>query len=331
MIQVFISGLDLTKYILSLDSIQTAKTDLGELVEIPNVGMTGDNTKNIFTPGSPNTIFQSGWMGEPVKVYRDDLLIYSGELRNVDFQSNGRRAKIETTSRVNKILNAAIGSYYHDTASIAEISENIYLQYNIPTDNASYERAKILQTQWGLQVEARITPSMAMTVMQAQQWLANAGICRHYFINDTAHMDIIDPNEVLGYAVEFDDSDIIELSSYSLSEVQPYDGYEVISAAGSFSEPGLNQAPTLDANTDKAFILNNPSGAIKYGELQMEISGLENYRITFSAKRSSKVEWLSMTSTFRVKTDRLGIDKVFKVLSIDKSSNLSATITGVTL
>ena len=59
--------------------------------------MEGDNSKDVFTPGHPNSIFDLDWQYEPVLIYDTEILVFEGIVRNVDAITG--TAQIECSSK----------------------------------------------------------------------------------------------------------------------------------------------------------------------------------------------------------------------------------------
>ena len=324
-----ISGLDITDWIREKPNLVYRRSNVGELIELPNVNLIGDNTKNVWAPGHENSIFTEDYIGESVKIYESDILIYEGQVRNVTISNAGRIATVSSTAKINEILNAQQPAYISTIKTFAEHSEDIYKQYGIEIDTISYNRSKELQEDNLLQCRVNIAISHNQSLMQIQQWLAQAGLCRHYFIGNIAYMDFFDPNETRYSMHTFTDSDIFDIQNYQLLEKQVYSGYEVITSTGTASKSGLYMVPTLDGNTDKPFIIVTPETGYNWGDLQVEISELEQFNLTVNLCKSKYTEWLQLTSVITIQSDRYGINKEFEIISMNPSSDLGVSIEGV--
>lgn len=327
--QFLILGLDVTDWVKEIPSLPISRGEIGSLVELPNIDIIVDNSKQVFTPLNPNSIFITDWRGGEVIVKRDGSPIYIGELRNVVLQNAGLSATIQSTAKINRILNANLPTYQSAQKTFAELSKDIYEnQFNIETDPISYGRSQAKQESLQLQARVNITSYSESTLISIQEYLAKAGICWHYFINQVAYMDFSDPNEVFIPVFTFTDNDIIDIQNYSLQEDNTYDGYEVITEAGSAKKVGVNMIPTLDATSGKGVVMSTIESGLNWGDTQLLLSNRETYSVQVHLAKRNETGWLKLGSAFVLDSTVFGINKTFQVLGIDDSSQLGPIVTG---
>lgn len=330
--EVYVSGLDMTDWIREEPILINRKGGIGELIEIQSLSLIGDNTKNIWSPGHPNSILDDAFVGDSVTIYKDSELIFEGEIRNISISNTGRDANIALTSKINTILNTYLPYFISEIKTLAEISQDIYTQFGIATDTASYTRAKEKQEDLLLQCVANVRATTNMTVLSAQQWLANAGLCRHYFIGNTAYMEFVDPDETVTLLTTFTDEDILNVSDYTFLEINNYNGYEVITATGTESLSGSNNAPILDANSDKPFVFTTPGSGYNWGDNYIALTSRNQFKITFQLTESNNyANWLTLNSLIGIQSDNFGINKNVEIISIDDSPLLGPIVEGLTL
>lgn len=326
---ITVSGLDMTNWIRENPVLPISKSGLGELTEIPNLTLIGDNTNHVWTPLHQNSIFDVGWRGSEIKVFKDNILSYEGEVRNSILSNDGRIANIQTTAKINRILNAQMPPYFEDLKTFAEHSQDIYeKQFGIEIDPVSYTRSREKQEDLAMQVRANIHVDAKQSILQVQQFLADAGMCRHYFISNIAYMDFVDPETERISLHEFSDNDILEISNYQLIEQDIHDGYEVITAAGTARKAGLNKVPIIDMQSDKSFVMASVAGGYNWGDRQILLSERQRYTITVFLAAGNYSSWLNLDSVITINSELFGFKKDFEIVSIDDSNLLGIIIIG---
>lgn len=76
---------DITAFIVSYGKIEDVKSALfstGQLF-MAEYAFTVDNTKKVFSPGAPGSLLNGGWYNGPVKIYRNEALVFDGFLKKV--------------------------------------------------------------------------------------------------------------------------------------------------------------------------------------------------------------------------------------------------------
>lgn len=328
---VTITGIDVSRWIRDIPAIPRNKGSLGTLADIPGLTLVGDNTKQVWNPEHPNSVLDANWRGEPVVVTINGDRVYEGEMRNVILSEEGRVATIELTSRINRILSTNFPFYYADLLTFAEISASIYASFGINWDSTSYARAKVQQQYYGLQARTSINPGAQLSLLTCQQFLANAGFCRHYFVKNVAYMDFIDPYTARTSMGTIVDDDILDISDYSLIEQDDYNGYQVQTATGLAIVNGSTMAPTLELGADKPFIMPTPAGGHEWGKLMIAYSEGNKYSITTHLAKGQITSWLDLDSIITINSAKFGINKQFEVISIDDSNRLGPIVTGESL
>lgn len=324
---ITIAGIGVTEFIKEQPRLPRQKGAIGQLIEIPSVTLLADNTKGVFTPGGDNSIFPSSFRGDPIIITKDGDTIYEGEIRNVMPQNAGMVANIECTAKINRILQASLPGFISDQKTFAELSREIYALYGVETDDYSYERSRVCQEDLLLQARANVRLDSQLSVLSAQQWLANVGLCRHYFIGNIAYMDFVDTNQVSTPMGTFTDSDILEIRSYGLIDEDPYDGYEVITAGGTASKAGLNIPGTLDAGVDKDFVIASPETGYNWGDAMIALTNHERYRIEVWLTKGVS-QSLDLGTHFAVNSVVTGIVREFEVVGVEESSLIGPIIIG---
>jgi hypothetical protein len=328
--RIEIAGIDVTNWIREKPNLSIQKGDLGDIVELPNLILVGDNTKHIFTPKHPNSIFTTAWIGDKIKIYRNEDIQYEGLIRNVSVTDAGRLAQIETTDLVNFKLGLQMALFTQNVKTLAELSQEIYTLYGINTDSVTYTRSKEIQEDWLLQARANVNVTQQNTLLQTQQWLTQAGIARHWFVNGTAYYQVYDPDETRYSMHTFTDDDIMDITEYDLIEKNEYDGYTVVCAGSVLAEkPGSNTIPVLNADSNSPFVFVTPETGHNWGERTIEISKKEQYSIKVVLTRSKYTEWLTMRSNFTIQSTRYGFTNTFQTLLLDYSSDLYVILGGV--
>lgn len=329
--RIEIGGIDVTDWIVEKPVLPFLKGGVGEVIQIPNISLIGDNTDKIFSPLHPYSIFQTDWVGMKVEIFENDLMIYDGEVRNSVISDAGRDCVIETTAKVNRELSKGMPIYIGDIKTFSEHSQDIYEDFGIEVDPVSYAKTKELQEDYLLQCRVNIGVQQKMSLLQSQQWLTNVGICRHWFQGNTAYMEMYDPNQTRYPLYTFTDSDVLDIMEYNAVEKTLYNGYTVVCANGILAQKaGDSKVPTIDADSDKAFIFSTPETGYNFGDKMIEVSEVDKYRLVVQFTKSSYAEWLSMNTVFTFQSDRYGFTKVFEVVGLDKSSNISIKVTGET-
>lgn len=321
-----IAGIDVTSYITDKPNLSVKKNDVGELVEVPNITLIAFNERNIFTVGNTQSIFESDSQGESVEILEGNETVYSGEVRQCTPAQN-KMVNIETTAKINQILNLTMPSYIAAQKTFSEHSWDIYGQFGISVDSHSYLRAKEFQEDNILQCRVNIPVTSVESLLSIQQFLANAGLCRHYFIGDTAYMEVGEPISGPSPMHTFGDSEILEITGYSLIESPHYDGYNVLTDAGTAYLYG-DEIATLDCGSDKNFVMPTSEAGINWGEAMIRITGTKRHSISITLAVSKYTQWMSSQSIFRVESDYMGIYENFEVVGLDYSSNLGITISG---
>jgi len=320
------AGIDVTEWVRSFPGLQLRKSELGQLIQLPDISIEMDNTKQIWTPGHPNTILDELWQGEPILIHQDDILIYEGEINNVAISLQGRVATVSVGAKVNRVLGTQIFFFESTQKTFAEISEALYLQFGVTTDATSYQIVREKQEDLLFQSTANINLNTNYSLLQAQQWLMDAGMCRHYFIGNTAYIKMLDPNETNLSLHTFVDSEILDVMDYTLIDRQHYDGYEVITAIGTARVVGVNPAPQLDAGVQNPFTISTLGFGFNWGDNQIDWSTGDKYRIQIHLAAGDFSSWINLETYFRIESERMGINRTFETISIDESSLLGPII-----
>lgn len=328
--RVELANIDISRWVINKPGVVYTKNRLGELAEIPNAEILVDNGYHVFTPFHAQSIIQDE-RERTLEIYEDDLLIYEGLLRHSRINTQDKTATLQTTARINRIVGNIMTPVNDLTIqSFAEISEYLYTLYNIEIDNVSYYRTQKKQQDLGLLGWINHTYEHGSSVMEIQQFLANAGFSKHYFIGNKAYMEFVDPFETVYPIYTFTDDDIITIDNYTPLEKVPYDGYVVNTAAGSATKIGLNMAPNLDCDPSRPIIMATPSGGYYWGDYQIELAAKLQNEITLRLVKSKYAYWLGMQTTFEIDSTSEGINETFIVTSIDKSDDIAVVVTGET-
>lgn len=326
-----IGGIDVTNWIREIPSINYGRGGIGQLVEIPQITLIGDNTKGVFVPGGNNSILADDFNGDPVVIYKDDELIYEGELIDCDVSNYGRVCNLTVSAKVNKVLQPIVPGFTSPQKTFAELSQDLYTLFGVQCDRVSYGLAKTRQETYALQAIANIPIDSNSNLMTIQQFLANAGFCRHYFVGSVAYMDFEDIDPTPSPIYVFEDQHIIDISNYQTIQGEPWDGYQVNTLVGLADKVGTNPVPSLDVGIGNQFMVATLEMGYNWGDLMEQYSAKRRYSITIHLANGSYTSWLTLYSHFQVQSNLFGINKVFKVLSIDESSKLGMVITGESL
>ena len=326
--RVMLSGINITDWVITKPSIIYSKNRMGELSEIPNADILVDNKRHVFTPLHANSIIQDVRERE-VLIYENSLLIYKGYLRNSLNSTDDTTALLQCTASINKVIGATFIPISNPSLlTFAEISAYIYGLYNIEIDGYSYERSREKQEDLGLFGILNHTLDHLQKVMEIQQWLANAGICKHYFVSDKAYMEFVDPFETVYSMYTFTDDHIISIDNYNPIEKTEYDAYTVNTVVGTARKEGLVEISPLEATTINPVAMINIGGGYLWGDYQIELSKKRQDEITVRLVKTKEAFWLGLNSVFTIQSETEGIEANFILTSIDKSNDIYVVVTG---
>ena len=326
--QVYLSGNEVTDWVIEKPNIVYFKNRLGELSEIPNADILVDNSNFLFTPFHEQSLIQDE-RERDVLIYEEDLLIYEGKLRHSLINTSDRTATLQSTALINEIIGNRLTPVSNLTVqTFSEISEYIYTLYNIEIDKPSYYRTKEKQEDLGLLGWINHTVEHGSSVMEVQQLLADSGFSRHYFIGNKAYMDFVDPFEDTTTYFTFTDDYILEIDNYQLIEKMVYDGYSVLTAAGRALEIGDSMAPDLDCSIANPIVMATPAGGHAWGTYQIELSKKRHYEISLQLVKDQYSYWLGLQTVFAIDSEYQGIQETFRVTSIDKNNDIFIVVTG---
>lgn len=328
--EFFIDGIDLAEYLIEYPQTPNIKTNIGELVELQNLSFRLKNLDNSWTPDDPNFLLHPEGKEEPVIFKKDGIIIYTGLTRNAALSDRGRVATLNTTSKLNQILNAALPETILDQLTLSEISKELYLHYGVETDDRSYNRSKRKQELHAIQATTNVNLNQKTTMLQAQQFLANVGLCYHYFVNEVAYMEYYDIDTPVNPPT-FTDDDILDLENYERIERPNYTGYSVNTAAGLAYEAGSNMAPVIEADQNQCFIINTLGAGFNIGDALIALSNRDQWKIKLRLTHSQWSESLDLTSFFKIQSTVTGIDQTFYCVFLDQGQPLEIIVEGLTV
>lgn len=318
-------GYDITEYCLPISGLENRKGSYGDLVYYPNLTVVVDNTKEIFTQNHPNAIISSNWLGDQVEIFKDGELLFDGRLRNINLTKVGNQAELQLTSAIDEVLNANLITYESGLKTLAELSEDLYLAYGIEIDYVSYETARIWQNIFGIKAKLAYVPPSSMTLIQAQQWLADTGLCRHYFIGNKAYMQFINQSETKPVTYVFTDNDIIDIQLTKM-EKEYYDSYVVNTLQGQALGAGSKAMPAIDGGSGSAFIFPYLITGVNIGTLLLNYVQSDISKVTVSLIRNDASNYITLNTYISLQGNKLGQTYDLEILSIDKSDDSSVTL-----
>lgn len=334
-VRITISGNDCTDYIHTIPQLPQRKSEVGQLLEIPLLYLTCDNTEHLWTPGHSNSILDHTWFGEPIHLYREDELLFEGELSNIQWSNFGQTAELEVSAKINRLLTIQVMSFQASTKTFAELSQEIYQQFGIPTDQASYAMSQQHQETYAFQARAQLffgmngtrgMQSSQQTLLQVQQFLANAGLCRHYFLGNTAYMEFESPNPPAYPVYVFTDKELLQCNDFHLLQQEPWDGYEVHTAMGTASKLGTHMPPVLNVDADQPFCVDSLEMGYNWGDIMLEYAQHERYFLSALLADDSPAAWLTLQSIIQIEFERTGIHGLFQLVGLDDSPTLGTLI-----
>ena len=325
---ITLAGIDVTEWVREQPTFENRKSEIGGFLELQNVDLMMDNTSDLFVPGGTRSIVDADFVGDPVLILDNLLIVYEGEVKAVTISDNGRTAQIYTTNRLNRKVNAALATYTDELYTFAELSERLYGFIGVEVDNASYTRAKTKQTALLMQGRIQVTPQSQTTVQQLQYQLASIGMCRHYFVDNKAYMEYYDVDDVRTIAHTFTDEDLIDVQTLESIERDVYDGYDVVTQSGTASKLGTFPLPSINADSTQTIMIPTIETGINIGEQWIKTSAKERTRITASLNTSTAAKALSFQSAFRITSDVMGFLRDYEITAYDGSGQIRILIEG---
>ena len=337
--QVFkIGGYDVSKYVLSLQNATGIynKPEWGGMPSTPRLQFQLLNNNSQFSTFSDNSLLYNKTLQDLTlkMLYQQgstEITEWNGYIENVQENYSTNRIDVFGISKFQQKLDLpALISSGVDTPS--ELSKAVFILFDIPYNTTSYNRADSLLS--GL-VSAQIDPNLVnsnINLYELQKLLATAGYGRIYNVNGEMHYEVFDSSS---RSVSFTlyDRDLMTDPLITKEERQ-FTTYKVEYIDGSVDSTSFVSGDTpqqsLNFGVNSPVKITSQSAALQVADQWELISQLDQKSITFGVKHDIANQ-LNLTSFIYLSVPEIGIDETLEIVSIDKTDDKYATLTGRTI
>jgi hypothetical protein len=322
-----IGGYDVSKYIKTVAGIKNMqkKPEWGGFPETPRLELELVNTDNTFNPSSSLSIFHGATIEDfDVEVAylqgSTEIVEWAGSVEEITVDYQNRVAKLTGISPFSKQLDSP-ALIVTDVGTPAELSQQVFEQFNIECDQASFGYADILQT--GL-VNVVIDPNLlesTITLMELQKQLASAGYGRIYPYNNKMYYEVFETDRVPSITTEIDDKFIMTHPKETKLEKEP-SPYQVeyidgTSESVSWTEGCSSQ--TLDFGSNSCVKIQSLTGATQVADQWELISNLKKRVLEFGVTKELGYI-LDIGSFITINYEKAGIyNEIYEINGIDRT------------
>ena len=335
--KVYLFGEDISRYVTEIPAIIQNKADYGQLIinDIPS--LTGENSKGFWDISNSSSPF----FGAPrlthykIEIEQDGEITYTGYIQSIIIENQTRTATVNLQSTLQQLLDKKI--IYESAASstpsaiVAEICE----LYQILYDTTSFGISNSIYTLDEVYICANFT-NPEISILDAFQQIAQLGIASIYSINGIVFFDVVSENStpsIYEFTDDHDDQDGVSILNAPLIENMEKSyttGYSVEWAGTPIATLGLetDRGISISAGVDQNIKILSLQAAVWIGETWMDYVQKQQRRITFQTKsRLGKNLSLGYPVSIQYRDRQL---ETIDIISIDNSSKVFSTITGLT-
>jgi len=327
--QVFLNGIDITKFVIDLPTLPNAKPDWGQIPSLPFLNITVRSDGFEFHNTHPvSLLYQKRLDTLTLIVKQFDIVMWSGFLQDVHSDFKNKRATLIGEASIQQKLNLT-GRIDTTLFTPAIVARNLLVLHNIPVDEASFSAADAILDDIPCRVQ--LNPSVLEwtgTVADILQLLASAGIGRFY-LNQVGEIGfdtyIVDTSPL--QALEIFDDRIRQWPKITDESMEVMEGFTVKYMHGEEKEVGGDNLATMDFGSESTIQVVTPAAAIYIGSQWVELSKRIYNRVEIAITK--ELGWLIMLGSFlRLNSVLLGIDRSMEVIGIDDGDPKWVKITG---
>jgi len=175
-----------------------------------------------------------------------------------------------------------------------------------------------------------VVPGTDQDIATLQKSLADNGLCRHYFVGNTAYMDYWF-KETYDSSITLDDTQIIEVVVKPVELVE-YNGYSIKTAVGDAVQWGTKSMPSNDLSVSQPIQLMTLEGGYNIGNLRIEYSQQKYLEeISTSIRSDTFSESLRIGSIVYLDSDYYDKQAKIEICSIQFNDIETTKLVGITV
>jgi hypothetical protein len=187
---VKLNDIDISKYVMSVSSIEQNAGDYGQITSVDFPDLTGENTTGFWdTTNQASPFFGNVELSKNrIEIINDGVSIFNGVLLAINSDDQSRTAAVTIKSDIQRKLEKDIIFASDDVSTPSAMVENICNLYGIETNPTSFSRSQSVYTQNNIVTSAFFQGET--TILNAIQQIAEIGVARAYIYNQKLNFDV---------------------------------------------------------------------------------------------------------------------------------------------
>lgn len=329
--------IDISRYVVGLPSLAEQTAEYGQLIVEDLPTMTGENGTGFWDARNPASPFFGSKLSDlPISAARAGVQVWGGRIQGIRADARARTAEITLRSSIQRKLDSGAiyfsGTDTNPSDTPAHIAQRICALYGIPFDSGTFGRSHGIYARDNALISAHlILPEL--TVRDALQQIANIGCARVYWDGEALRFEAWE-QRTAPPIIMFSDDPANPARLFVPPMVEPLEKQEAggysIQWLGGVAPFGAEQL-SISAGADAPFRIRSLQGAVWFGELWLEYLQTQQKRITFGVSAAyGRALRLGYPVGIEYSGGGWGSLETVDVVSIDNSSELVSTITGLT-
>ncbi len=327
--EVFLNGIDITRWVVSLPTLPNQKPDWGQIPSLPllNITVRSDNFE-FHTIHPASFMFQKRLDELSLVVKQQGLVVWSGFLQDAHSDFTRKQATLIGESSIQQQINRS-ARIDTDLATPARVARNLLVLHNVAVDEISFSVAdRILDD---IPVRVRVNPSVLEwtgTLGDLLQLLASAGIGRFYLNQQGAiGFDTYILDETPLQSFEINDDITRQWPKITDESMEAMNGFTVKYLHGTEREAGTNEISSMDFGSESSVQIATRAAAAYIGSQWVALSERLYNRVEIAIQKNFNLV-VKLGTFIRLNSFLMGLDRTMEVIGIDDGDPRWVKITG---
>jgi hypothetical protein len=334
-VSIKLDGLELyPKFIQYIPDITLTKGDIGNFSTLPNLSLTLNNNRGVFSEKRDSSIFFGKTIHDiqnmPLVIMINDKVICSGYPKGfpiIDVRTN--TATLDVMTILDKTFSVIkIAEYYNpDYLTPSEMLKLLLTKYNFQdyVDDNSFSHSRELQEIGSLSISSNIYSISSVDLFSCIQELASLQ-CAKIFVdnNGLIHNEVYNPLNVLVSAIEINENWYNNLIITPTTRI-PYDQYSIETLEGTATIPSIdypkNTLSDMQYGTESIFQISQIIGGFYVGDTYITQSQDQQTLVEFDIDPRC-LDYFDFGQNIRLVNSEENINNIIDITEMSLSGNL---------